>query len=172
MLGFAAALLAATSTASSPMLTISPWWEKVTYTISDDGEQHACTYESSIATDNGGVCEESDSTIPVTAAASSSSGAYTKITIERRFVPGDRADPGTLQSGDTLLGGQMMELAIDGSGTVSGCRIVASAGEIRPAYGCDEARTERFEAGAGLASPDIRQGYMTILVYGHEEQLA
>lgn len=172
MLGLAAALLAAASTASAtpPMLTTSSWWEKVTYTISDDGEHQACRYESSIATGSGDVCDEEDATSPVQAAASSSTGAYTKITIERRFTPGDRPDPGTLQSGDTLLGGQMMELAIDSSGTVSGCKVVASAGEIRPAYGCKEARTERFEA-AARSQAQMVQGFMTILVYGHEEHL-
>ena len=172
MLGFAAALLAAASTASATptMLTTSSWWEKVTYTISDDGEHQACRYESSIVTGSGDVCAEEGSTSPVQAAASSSSGAYTKITIERRFTPGDRPDPGQLESGDTLLGGQMMELAIDSSGAVSTCKVVASAGEIRPAYGCDEARAERFEAAA--ARSQSVQGFMTILVYGHEEQLA
>lgn len=173
MLSIAALALAAASAASSPALaTTSPWWEKVTYTISDDGEHQACRYESSIPMASSGSCEEEDSVSPVQAAASSSSGAYTKITIERRFTPGERPDPGTLQSGDTLLGGQMMELAIDGSGSVSGCRIVASAGAIRPAYGCDEARAERFDAAAGRASAEALKGFMTILVYGHEEQLA
>jgi hypothetical protein len=41
-----------------------------------------------------------------------------------------------------------------------------------PAYGCDEAKTEQFRAKAGADSVAPRQAFMTILVYGHQEQIA
>ena len=105
--------------------------------------------------------------------ASGSKGEITRITFERRFNPGAGARPNdTLAAGDTLLGGQVMSLAIDPRGSVKDCHIVAASGDMRPEYSCDDATAERFQAGVGGAQKaEARQGYMTILVYGHSEHI-
>ena len=170
MLGLAALILAATSADASPALTSkTPWWEKVTYTISGDGAQ-SCQYQSSLA--GARICDADESSGGMEGAASGSTGTYTKITIERRFTPGGQPDRVRIESGDTLLGGQVMALAIDGAGTVRGCEVLVASGDVRPAYGCAQARAERFEASAERSEPQVRQAYMTIVVYGHEEYLA
>lgn len=169
MLGLAALILAAASANASPSLTsASPWWEKITYTMTGDGAQQACVYQSSLA--GARSCDGDEKSSPVEA-ASNSTGSYTKITIERRFNPGQEPERASLEKGDTLLGGQVMALAIDGTGAVRSCKVVAASGEIRPGYSCKEARAERFDASAHK-NPPVRQAFMTILVYGHEESLA
>lgn len=169
MLGLAALILAAASANASPELTpASPWWEKITYTISGDGAQQSCVYQSSLA--GARSCDSDEQSSPIRA-RSGSTGTYTKITIERRFTPPGGPDPLSLEAGDTLLGGQVMALAIDGTGAVRSCQILAASGDVRPAYGCKQARAERFEASARETEP-VREAFMTILVYGHEEYLA
>lgn len=169
MLSLATLVLAAAAAGSSPALTsATPWWEKITYTMSGDGGHQYCVYQSSLA--GARSCDDEESSSPV-AAASGSTGSYTKITIERRFTPAPRPDPGTLQSGDTLLGGQVMALAIDGAGEVRSCKVLAASGKVRPAYSCNQARAERFDA-ATTKHSRVRQAFMTILVYGHEGHLA
>jgi hypothetical protein len=170
VLALAALMLAAASpdASATPALTsTSPWWEKFTFTMSGDGSQQSCNYETSLAglapPDCGG-----DSPAPMRHSASAGSG-YTKITIERRFTPGDPADPLRVQTGDTLLGGQVLALAIDQAGSVRGCQIVKSSGEMTPPYGCDDAKTERFDSSGERATAQVRHGFMTVLVYGHEE---
>jgi hypothetical protein len=167
----ALALIAATAGSSPAPSSTSPWWEKITYTMSGDGAEQACEFESSDESVGIQRCDVDKSASPVQAAAHSPAGAYTKITIERRFSPG-RPDPGSLELGDTLLGGQVMALAIDGTGVVRSCQVVVESGEVRPAYGCEEARTERFEGGPDRSAAEAKQGFMTVLVYGHEEQVA
>ena len=170
MLGLAALILTAASANASPTMTsIAPWWEKVTYTISGDGAQQSCRYESSVA--GAQACDADYASSPLEP-ASGSVGALTKITIERRFTPGSDPVPIALESGDTLLGGQVMALAIDDTGAVRSCKIIVASGDVRPAYGCSEARTERFKASAGSEAAEMQQGLMTIIVYGHEESLA
>ena len=172
MLGLAALILAAASAGASPSTTsVSPWWEKITYTLSGDGSQQACAYESSLAQARSCDAAE-DSAGPNLAPANGSTGAYTKITIERRFTPGSQPHPVSLESGDTLLGGQIMALAIDAKGSVSGCRVIGASGDVQPPYGCREARAERFEASAVPETQTVRQAFMTVAVYGHEEYLA
>ncbi len=172
MLGLAALFLAAATGVSSPALTSSaPWWEKVTYTITGDGDQQSCRYESSLAAAGAEACDDSDSE-RIQHASSSATGGYTKITIERRFSPGGQLDPFKLETGDTLLGGQVLALEIDGSGSVRSCETVATSKALKPAYDCDAARAERFEASAGRSTAQVRRGLMTIIVYGHEEDLA
>ena len=168
MLGLASLILAAASANASPALTsASPWWEKITYTMTGDGGQQSCVYLSSLA--GARSCADDEDSSPVEA-ASGATGSYTKITIERRFTPGLQPDAGSLQKGDTLLGGQVMALAIDGTGSVRSCEILAESGDIRPAYSCKEARAERFDASA-RGHAQLRQAVMTILVYGHEGNL-
>lgn len=167
MFALAALLLStASATPSQALTTASPWWEKVTFTISGDGAHQTCQYQTSLSADPSTSCDAGDSPLK---SASGSKGMYTKITIERRFNPGGAPGRFKLETGDTLLGGQIMSLAIDGTGKVRTCEIVNMSGDVAPAYGCAEARAERFEASAGQAAPQLRHGYMTVIVYGHEE---
>jgi len=163
----AALMLAATSaTPATALTTASPWWEKVTFTISGDGSHQSCQYQTSLANDAAESCDAGDSPLK---SASGGTGVYTKITIERRFNPGGKPNAFKLETGDTLLGGQVMALEIDGTGKVRTCEIVNMSGDVTPAYGCAEARAERFQASAGRAAPQVRHGFMTVIVYGHEE---
>jgi hypothetical protein len=102
--------------------------------------------------------------------ASESKGEVTRITFERRFTPGAPPTKPALAAGDTLLGGEMMALAIDQHGAVKDCKVVAQSGEMRPQYSCDDATAERFQASVGAPKAE-RDGYMTILVYGHSEHM-
>lgn len=155
---------------SSPdsLLSNAAWWEKVTVTVSGDGKPQSCLYQSSLkgaSTD----CDVGTSAAAMSEASSASSkGEVTRITFERRFTPNapTKAD---MQVGDTLLGGQMMALAIDGRGEVRNCKVVATSGELQPGYGCDEASAEKFQASAPRGPEHA--GYMTILVYGHSEHM-
>ena len=168
------ALALASTTAQSPATLTStvPWWEKVTVTVTDDGSTQSCRYESSLQPQAGKDCSVSGAD-KLTAAKSSGPSAkdeVTRITFERRFSPGGKPQM-ALQPGETLLGGQMMALAIDPRGAVKGCRVVAQSGAMQPAYGCDDAQAERFQASVGGAQKEVRDGYMTILVYGHSEHM-
>jgi len=168
VLGLAALILAAaTANAPTGLSSASPWWEKFTYTMTEDGTQQSCQYKSSVSYLSSQGCDDGDGSEPMIHATSGSTGTLTKITIERRFTPGTAPNPVALETGDTLLGGQIMAIAIDSAGVVSSCEIVGASGKLKPPYGCDEVRTERFEADAN--SPDGREGVITVLVYGHEE---
>ena len=169
-----AALTLASATANSTLtlLPSSPWWEKVTVTISGDGKPQSCRFESSLKPNAANSCD----VIGSEAAQATAPGAkdqYTRITFERRFKPGGQPDAGDLQPGETLLGGQVMALAIDPRGEVKTCKVISESGSMRPQYGCAEATTERFEASA--KSPRMaespREGYMTVIVYGHSEHV-
>jgi len=170
VLGLAALALAARSAnATASFTTAAPWWERITYTLRDDGAQQACKYESSL----GGVesCGDEDLVAPAEGGGSTP-GSFTKLTFERRFDPGLQPREIKLAHGDTFLGGHVMALAFDGAGLVRSCRVVATSGKLQTGYGCDEVRAERFQASAGRNGDGLHQGFMTILVYGHEEQLA
>jgi hypothetical protein len=170
VLAFALMLAAATATPSPALTTATPWWERFTFTMTGDGSQQGCSYQSSVAIPGSEGCGPDDtkaSASPMTHRASSSTGTYTKITIERRFIPGTNPDQGRLEAGDTLLGKQVMALAIDAAGSVSSCEVVDKSGDLQPPYGCTEARSEHFETSA--LKQQLRRGYMTVLVYGHEE---
>lgn len=168
-----AALALASATAHPAATTLSPdapWWERVTVTVTGDGHPQSCHYESSLQPKNGQDCDVTGSQ----AAMASNNGAkdqYTRITFERRFSPGAQPRVTELDPGETLLGGQVLALAIDARGAVKGCRIVATSGAVRPEYGCVEATAERFDASAGERSSAQRQGYMSIIVYGHSEHV-
>ena len=166
MLTLALALAAASPTSSPALVSTAPWWEKVIMTISSDGKQQSCTYETSLSEKAPDGCEM-DAT--ASGEASGQKGLYTKMTFERRFSP-ERPDTGRLQPGDTLLGRQVMALDIDAAGQVQGCQVLIASGDVLPDYGCAEAKAERFRASARSA-PAAKQAYMTILVYGHAEQL-
>jgi len=177
--------LAATTPTSSPsqskmtgraakdgdaLVSAVPWSEKVTVTIAGDGKAQSCRYESSLKPDGGKDCDVAMSAGAM-ASASGEKGEYTRITFERRFSP-VTPESAALQVGDTLLGRQVLALAIDPKGLVKACQIIASSGAMTPDYGCTEATAEHFQAKAGASpkSPN-EQGYMTILVYGHSEHI-
>lgn len=178
MLNVAALVLAAASAAQTPALVSSaPWWEKVTVTLTGDGKAQSCKYETSLRVAPSDACEVSGDAKGF-AASSDSSGSkeeLTRITFERRFQPGVAAPVNAnLNPADTLLGQQVLALAIDQHGAVKACKVVATQGDMTPRYGCDEAKTEQFEAtgGAKTAAAEPRLGFMTVLVYGHEEHVA
>ena len=160
----------ASATSSDALVSSAPWWEKVTVTIDGNGKPQSCRFESSLSPASAKNCEV-DSSQGAIAAKSSVKEEYTRITFERRFSPGQQPNTG-LTPGETFLGGQMMALAIDASGSVRGCKVVATSGSMTPEYGCEEAATEKFQASIGAkAHQPQRQGYMTILVYGHQEHM-
>jgi hypothetical protein len=172
----AALALASTSTHPSATLTSSvPWWERVTVTVSDDGKTQSCRYESSLKPQAPHDCDvvESEASAAKSTQAAGAKDQYTRITFERRFTPGAKPNMDSLQPGEVLLGGQTLALAIDPKGTVKGCKVVQRSGSMPPQYGCDEAATERFEASASSAraAAATREGYMTVLVYGHSEHV-
>jgi hypothetical protein len=174
----AALALASTSAHSASTLTSAlPWWERVTVTVSDDGKTQSCRYESSLKPQAGQNCSvvSSGATAARTAGSSGAKDQYTRITFERRFSPGAKPDMKALDPGEVLLGGEMLALAIDGQGAVKQCRVVETSGSLPPQYGCNEASTEKFEASAtahARAPAPQREGYMTVLVYGHSEHVA
>jgi hypothetical protein len=170
----AALALASTSALSAATLTSTgPWWERVTVLVADNGEAQSCRYESSLKPTAGKECTVAGAA--ASAAKSGGAGAkneFTRITFERRFSLGAKPDM-VLQPGETLLGGRIMALAIDAGGAVKDCQVVATSGSVTPQYGCADLVAERFEASAGStpARAAPREGYMSIIVYGHGEHV-
>ena len=170
-----ASATAATAESSTDVLTSKvPWWEKVTVTMTGDGEPQSCSYESSLKGSDSNACDvKSDATATSASSRSSASSKseLTRITFERQFIPGP-TQPGesSMTPGDTLLARQVLAIDIDPAGIVKGCEVVAQSGDLTPEYGCDDAKTEKFEPNSKAAA-NQRQGFMTVLVYGHEEQL-
>jgi hypothetical protein len=153
-------------------------------TVSDDGTTQSCHYESSLRPKDAKSCTVQDSGAGSARSTgmSSTKDQVTRITFERRFSPVVKPEMAALQPGETLLSGQTMALAIDGQGAVKNCQVVAISGSVKPEYGCTEAAAERFEASAGNAASaaksgasgaraERREGYLTILVYGHSEHV-
>jgi hypothetical protein len=167
-------LLSASAAQSAATLTSStPWWERVTVTVSDDGKAHSCRYETSLDPSHAEDCTASDSQA-ATATAAPAGGAkdqLTSITFERRFTPGAKPEQTALKPGETFLGGQVMALGIDARGAVNQCRVVATSGAVTPQYSCDDAAAERFDASTGSARPAERAGYLMIVVYAHSEHV-
>ena len=156
--------------ATSSNLSAGAWWEKIIVTMTKDGTAQTCRYETSRASATAKDCNVvgADGLAPKREAKDQ----FARITFERRFTPGG-AQPGeaAIDPADKLLGQQVMALAIDEAGKVSGCRIVATSGETGVAYGCNEVAAEHFEAAASKESAPRREGFMTILVYGHTEHV-
>ena len=172
MLAFFAALLAAAQSPapasdSTPLESAAPWWEKITVTVDDKGTQQSCRYETSTAGSAACDKEIADSIRP----GKGIQGQFKKVTFERRFSPGGQLDAGKLQPGDMLLGRQVMFLTIDAKGAIQSCKVVASSGDAPPDYGCEEAKQEQFKAEASADATE-RQAFMTVLAYGHLEQIA
>ena len=157
---------------AEPMLSsTAPWWEKVTVTNAGDGKSNSCKYETSMVPDASKDCDVVGDAKSLGAGTATAKNELTRLTFERRFNPGAMPVDAALETGDTLLGRQVMSLAIDAAGKVKGCRVVATSGDVTPAYGCEDARGEHFEASAVKTGTEPRVGYMTVLVYGHEEHL-
>jgi hypothetical protein len=172
VLSFAALALAAASPAiSTDVLSTAPWWERITITYGDDGSQRSCNYESSRSFGGAEACGSDDDQSAAKAPATRAAGVQTRITFERRFTPGATPNAQSLEPGDALLGGLLMMVAIGRDGAVRGCSVVAETGEARPDYGCNEVRAERFQASVGGAAQDSQVGILTVLVYGHEEEV-
>jgi hypothetical protein len=148
------------------------WWERITVTVDDKGKQRACKYQSSLSANGAETCDEETAASVSNGGTKRQAGLFSKLTFERRFSPGPKLDSGRLQTGDTLLGQQVMFLTIDQEGKIEFCRVVGSSGDVLPAYGCEEVKSEKFRVEASAASGVSRQAFMTILVYGHTEQLA
>lgn len=169
MLAFLAAALAAST--PSPTLEASvPWWERITVTVDDKGKQQSCRYQISLVPSGAKACDE-DMAASVGAGRRGSIGSFSKLTFERRFSPGGQLDDGRLEPGDTLLGRQVMFLTIDVKGMIETCHVVARTGEMAFQYDCDAARKEQFRPPAN-SNPAKRQAFMTVLAYGHSEQIA
>lgn len=164
---------AAAAKADPALSPTAEWWEKVTVTIAGDGKSNSCRYETSLVPDASKDCDVVGDAKALGAGAPSAKDQFTRLTFERRFNPGAMApQDAALQTGDTLLGRQVLSLAIDGAGKVKGCRVIAKSGDMTPAYSCDDAQSEHFEASAARpGATDAHEGFMTILVYGHEEHL-
>ena len=182
MLALLAAALAASTPSPAPAPTVqspaldsapvlestAPWWERITVVVDDKGEQKSCFYETSKKGTE--ACNRAMAS-SVKVDGDGNAGVFSKVTFERRFSPGGRPDSGRLQPGDKLLGQQVMFLTIDAKGAIESCKVVATSGDVPADYGCDQARQEQFRAQAN-AQPGARQGFMTVLAYGHTEQIA
>jgi hypothetical protein len=169
----ALALASASTQPSAPLTSSTPWWERVTVTVTDDGNARSCQYESSLGAGKSQDCSVVDqASVTKSSSSPSAKDQYTRITFERRFSPGAKPATPSLKPGELLLGGQVMALAIDRKGTVEHCQVVSTSGSVTPQYGCDEASAERFEARAAtVKEAAAREGFMTILVYGHSEHV-
>ena len=169
MLALLAAALAAST--PSPVLDASvPWWERITVTVDDKGKQQSCQYQISLLPTGAKACDD-DLAASVAAGSRGSTGAFSKLTFERRFSPGSQLDGGRLEPGDQLLGRQVMFLTFDPKGMIESCHVVARTGDMAFQYDCDAARKEQFRPSAGV-DPAARQAFMTVLAYGHSEQIA
>ena len=171
-LAFAAMPVVAAADTNSALST-EPWWEKITVTMSGDGNAQGCRYESSTRPDAAQTqCSVDEENATKSSGQASSKQELTQLTFERRFNLGSMPSPYSgIQTGDTLLGRKVMALAIDGGGKVSGCKIVSRSGDMTPEYGCEDASAERFTASASNSAAPTRQGFMTILIYGHSEHV-
>ena len=166
-----AAATTAVATSTDTLVSSAPWWEKVTVTMDGNGKPEGCRYETSLKPADNQACDVDSGPGSMISKASASKGEVTRITFERRFTPGSQPVKPDMQTGDTLLGGQIMALAIDGRGAVKGCKIVAQSGAMKPEYSCDDATAEKFQASAHTGPTATKQAYMTIIVYGHSEHV-
>lgn len=161
----ATALSTGSANASSQLLPAqAAWWERVDVTLSEDGAARGCEFTASHSR-----AQDCDvvSKASMTEAASPANAQLTKMTIERRFTPGERV-PGTVETdiGDALIAASLLELTIDSDGSVAECRMVGQAGDSAPGFGCTDARAERYAPTAGGS-----HGYMTIAISAHREQI-
>ena len=157
--------VAAPAMSSTPGLSVDSWWERIIVTMTHDGQAQGCRYEASAASAGAKDCTVVGAN---GAAVTSAKDQYATVS----FNPGG-APPAesAMQPGDKLLGRQVMALAINGAGKVSGCKVIAATGETGLTYGCEAVAAEQFATGASAMAEPQRQGFMTILVYGHTEHV-
>ena len=100
MLALFAAVMAASAqspvTASPVLETSVPWWERITVTVDDKGKQQSCRYQISLLPSGAKACDEAMAA-SISAVSPHSSGAFSKLTFERRFSPGGQIDGGRLE---------------------------------------------------------------------------
>ena len=170
----ALALAPMTPTATEAKLPAVPWWERITVTVDGNGQSQGCLYTSSRGENSNDCSVEAAAQDSKSEHSAGARDEVTRITFERRFTPGTLpAADAKVEAGDTLIGGEVMALAIDEHGSVRNCKVVATSGDMAVDYGCAEARAERFQASARKGGPVMqRQGYMTVLVYAHSEHVA
>jgi len=155
--------ISAAAIAATP-LPHSNWWEKVTVTVPAAGAEPKCTFTSSR---EGAKACAVDASPAALAEAAPDKGQTTTITFERRFQPGaDEASKADIGPGEMLLGGQVMKIAIAADGKVASCQVAEKADGMEPDYGCKDAAAERFAAG------EAGEGFLSILIYAHSEQVA
>ena len=174
MLAFLAAVLAASTPVSTetPILEPAmPWWERISVTFDDKGAQQSCMYQSSLSPSGAEACDDGMAASLNARGGKGQTGVYSKLTFERRFSP-ITPDTGRLQPGDQLLGRQVMYLTISPEGSIDSCKVVSTSGDMPPEYDCEEVKSEQFRAQASASSARPRQAFMTILAYGHKEQIA
>ena len=173
---FAAALAASSSAPASitdPMLESAvPWFERITVTLDDKGTQKSCKYQFSLSPTGVENCDKEMAASVGPKNATGQDGVYSKLTFERRFSPGAKLDTGKLPTGDKLLGQQVLFLTIDAKGEIGSCKVLATSGDLLPAYDCDQAKTEQFKVAASAPAGKQSEAFMTVTVYGHEEQIA
>jgi hypothetical protein len=168
---------AAQSSAADSTETLAsnaPWWERVTVTVDDDGQTQSCLYETSRRPNAAKNCSVVGATAQPASLSSETAGPkdeVTRITFERRFSPTSKPDLSALQTGDTLLSGQVMALAIDANGAVKGCKVVETSGSVASQYGCSDASAEKFDASAAGPRSGPREAYLAVRVYGHSEHV-
>lgn len=172
---FAAAIAASTpapATATEAILDGSvPWFERITLTLDDKGAQKSCKYQYSLSAKGAEDCDKEMAASVGPKQAKGQDGVYSKLTFERRFSPGGKLDTGKLPTGDKLLGQQVLFLTIDAKGGIGSCKVLATSGDLLPSYDCDTAKTEQFKIAASAPTDVPRQGFMTVTVYGHQEQI-
>ena len=85
----AALALASTTAANSPatLTSAAPWWERVTVTVTDDGQTHSCRYEIEPAAAKRPGLRGRSTMRRRWRRASGAKDQYTRITFERRFSP-------------------------------------------------------------------------------------
>lgn len=161
----------AKSAARTAPLKLAPWWEKITVTMDGDGKTESCKYESSGEAQSSDDCALFSASMSNSESQTPASSQFTKLTFERRFSPGAAIPTDVpLATGDTLLGREVMALAINGRGRVTGCTVVTTSGDLPPEYSCNDASAEHFALPGKGADP--RQGFFTIRIYGHSEHVA
>ncbi|MCL6683147.1 hypothetical protein [Sphingomonas alba] len=173
---FAAAIAASTPAPATPsdlvLESAVPWFERITVTLDDKGAQKSCKYQFSLSQTGAEDCDKDMAASVGPKQAKGQDGVYSKLTFERRFSPGTKLDTGKLPTGDKLLSQQVLFLTIDAKGEIGSCKVLATSGDLLPAYDCDQAKTEQFKVAASAPAGTQSEAFMTVTVYGHQEQIA
>ena len=112
-----------------PLVSNAPWWEKVTVTLERRRQARSLPLRNQPQARRGRLRRRVQRRRRWRPRRPSRKGEVTRITFERRFTPGAAPAKAALAAGDTLLGGEMMALAIDPHGAVKDCKVVARSGD-------------------------------------------